>query len=124
MSEQDPIIVIGTGLAGYTLGKEIRKIDTEVPLLFITADDGRSYSKPMLSTGFTKDNTADDLAQADAGGMAEQLSASVRTMTSVTGIDTANQTIAIGDETIKYSKLVLGVGARCIEAPLEGDERF
>jgi len=117
----DPIIVIGTGLAGYNFGKEFRKLNAEAPLLFITADDGRSYSKPMLSTGFTKGSTADDLAMADAGTMAEQLKASIRTMTKVTAIDAANQTISLGSEKIKYSKLVLAVGAKCIEAPLQGD---
>lgn len=117
----DPVVVIGTGLAGYNFGKEFRKLDTTTPLLFITADDGRSYSKPMLSTGFTKGNTADDLAQADAGAMAEQLKASVRTMTRVTAIDAAGHQLVIGNEKIKYSKLVLAVGASCIQAPLTGD---
>jgi rubredoxin---NAD+ reductase len=117
----DPIIVVGTGLAGYNFGKEFRRLNTETPLLFITADDGRSYSKPMLSTGFTKGSTADELAMADAGAMAEQLKASIRTMTKVTAIDAANQVVVIGNEKIKYSKLVLAVGAKCIEAPLQGD---
>ena len=49
-----PVVIVGTGLAGYNLAKEWRKLDTETPLLLITADDGRSYSKPMLSTGFGK----------------------------------------------------------------------
>jgi len=117
----DPIIVIGTGLAGYNFGKEFRKLDSDTPLIYITADDGRSYSKPMLSTGFTKNKSADDLAMADAGAMAEQLKASIRTMTEVTAIDPANKQVVIGDEKVTYSKLVLGVGARCIEAPLKGD---
>jgi len=122
----DPIIVIGTGLAGYSFGKEFRKLNPDTPLHFVTSDDGRSYSKPMLSTGFTKGSTADELAMADAGAMAEQLKASIRTMTKVTAIDAANKTISIassdkGTEKIKYSKLVLAVGAKCIEAPLQGD---
>ena len=117
----DPIIVIGTGLAGYNFGKEFRRLNPDAPLLFISSDDGRSYSKPMLSTGFTKSTTADELAMADAGVMAEQLKASIRTMTRVTAIDAANHTVAIGSEKIKYSKLVLAVGAKCIEAPLQGD---
>jgi rubredoxin-NAD+ reductase len=74
----------------------------------------------MLSTGFTKNKGADDLAMADAGKMAEDLKASVRTMTRVTAIDPPSQTLSINDETIKYSKLVLAVGATCIEAPLSG----
>lgn len=117
----DPIIIIGTGLAGYTLGKEFRKYDKESPLLFITADDGRCYSKPMLSTGYAKNKSADDLAMSDAGQMAEQLNATVRTFATVTAIDAAAHEVAIGDEKIKYSKLVLAWGAECIEPPLAGD---
>lgn len=116
-----PIIVIGTGLAGYNFGKEFRRLNTETPLLYLTADDGRSYSKPMLSTGFTKGSSADQLAMADAGKMAEDLKASIRTHIQVTSIDAANHNIHIGNEKIAYSKLVLAVGANCIQAPLSGD---
>ena len=59
-----PVVIIGTGLAGYNLAKEWRKLDTQTPLLLITAYDGRSYSKPMLSTGFGKNKDAYGLAMA------------------------------------------------------------
>jgi rubredoxin-NAD+ reductase len=117
----DPIIIIGTGLSGYTLGKEFRKYDQEAPLLFITADDGRSYSKPMISTGYAKNKSADALAMADAGVMAEQLKASIRTFATVTAIDAANHEISLGDEKLRYSKLVIAWGAECIKPPLKGD---
>jgi rubredoxin-NAD+ reductase len=118
-----PVVILGTGLAGYGLAKEFRKHDAETPLILITADDGRSYSKPMLSTGYTRDQSADDLAQLDAGNMARSLKASVWTMTKVNEIDTANQLIKVGDaETaIHYSKLVLAVGAQVIQPPIAGD---
>ena len=118
-----PVVILGTGLAGYGLAKEFRKHDEETPLILITSDDGRSYSKPMLSTGFTKDHSADDLAQLDAGGMARMLKASVWTMTKVNDIDTANQLIKVGDAqtAIHYGKLVLAVGAEVIRPPIEGD---
>ena len=118
-----PVVILGTGLAGYGLAKEFRKHDSETPLILITSDDGRSYSKPMLSTGYTKGTEADDLAQMDAGGMGRQLKASVWTMTKVSEIDTANQLIKVGDaETaIHYGKLVLAVGADVIRPPIEGD---
>ncbi|MGC2958297.1 FAD-dependent oxidoreductase, partial [Pseudomonas aeruginosa] len=44
MSERAPLVIIGTGLAGYNQAREWRKLDGETPLLMITADDGRSYS--------------------------------------------------------------------------------
>ena len=61
-TNEKPIIILGSGLAGYTLAKEFRKLDAETPVTIISNDDGRSYSKPMLSAGFTKDKTAAALA--------------------------------------------------------------
>jgi rubredoxin-NAD+ reductase len=118
-----PVVILGTGLAGYGLAKEFRKYDDSTPLILITSDDGRSYSKPMLSTGYTKDHSANDLAQLDAGSMARILKASVWTMTRVNEIDTARQLIKVGDSqtVIHYGKLVLAMGADVIRPPIEGD---
>jgi len=118
-----PVVILGTGLAGYGVAREFRKHDPDTPLILITSDDGRSYSKPMLSTGYTKGQTPDDLAQMDAGSMARQLKASVWTMTRVKEIDTDNQLIKVGDaqSAIHYGKLVLAVGADVIRPPIEGD---
>lgn len=121
MTQDAPIVIIGTGLSGYSLAREIRKQDKDVPVLMITADDGHSYSKPMLSTGFTKGKTADELAQSDAAGMAEQLNIELRTHTTVTGLDPEGHCVLIGDERLVYSKLVLAWGADVIRIPLEGE---
>ncbi len=122
-TEHAAVVILGTGLAGYGVAKEFRKHDSETPLILITSDDGRSYSKPMLSTGYTKGTTPDDLAQADAGSMGQQLKASVWTMTRVNAIDTAKQLVKVGDAdtAIHYGKLVLAVGAEVIRPPIEGD---
>lgn len=116
-----PLVVIGTGLAGYNLVKEFRKQDAETPVIMITADDGRNYSKPMLSTGFTKDKTANDLAMADAATMADQLNIVVRTNTRVTDIDAKAHKVFIGEEPVDYSKLVLAWGAEPVSPRVEGD---
>ncbi len=118
-----PVVVIGTGMGGYYFAEEFRKHDKETPLVLVTADDGRWYSKPMLSTGYTKNSDAKKLTMNDSGGMATKLSASVWAMTKVTAIDTAKQLIKVGDaETaIHYGKLVLALGADVIRPPLSGD---
>ncbi|CAD5106267.1 NAD(P)/FAD-dependent oxidoreductase [Zestomonas carbonaria] len=116
-----PVVIVGTGLAGYNLAKEFRKLDVDTPLLLITADDGRSYSKPMLSTGFAKNKDADGLAMAEPGTMAEQLKAEVRTHTRITGIDPAHKRLWIGEEAVAYRDLVLAWGADTIRVPVEGD---
>jgi rubredoxin-NAD+ reductase len=116
-----PVVIVGTGLAGYNLAREFRKLDSQTPLLLISADDGRSYSKPMLSTGFGKHKDADGLSLAEPGAMAEQLQAEVRTHTRITGIDAGHQRLWIGDEAVPYRDLVLAWGAEVIRVPVEGD---
>jgi rubredoxin-NAD+ reductase len=116
-----PVVIIGTGLAGYNLAREFRKLDSETPLLLITADDGRSYSKPMLSTGFGKNKEADGLSMAEPGTMAEQLKAEVRTHTRVSGIDAGHKRLWIGEESVYYRDLILAWGAETVRVPVEGD---
>jgi len=116
-----PVVIIGTGLAGYNLAREFRKLDGETPLLLITADDGRSYSKPMLSTGFGKNKDADGLSMAEPGTMAEQLKAEVRTHTRISGIDPGHKRLWIGEESVIYRDLVLAWGAETVRVPIEGD---
>ncbi|MGY2398389.1 NAD(P)/FAD-dependent oxidoreductase [Pseudomonas sp. SDO5271_S396] len=116
-----PVVIIGTGLAGYNVAREFRKLDSETPLLLITADDGRSYSKPMLSTGFGKNKEADGLSMAEPGAMAEQLKAEVRTHTRVTGIDPGHKRLWLGEEAVAYRDLILAWGAETVRVPVEGD---
>ena len=116
-----PVVIIGTGLAGYNVAREFRKLDSETPLLLITADDGRSYSKPMLSTGFGKNKEADGLSMAEPGAMAEQLNAEVRTHTRVSGIDPGHKRLWIGEEAVAYRDLILAWGAETVRVPVEGD---
>ncbi|AHL73899.1 pyridine nucleotide-disulfide oxidoreductase [Stutzerimonas stutzeri] len=116
-----PLVIIGTGLAGYNLAREFRKLDSQTPLLLITADDGRSYSKPMLSTGFTMNKDADALGMTVAGTMAIQLNAEVRTHTRVTRLDPASRRVWIGNEPVPYRDLVIAWGAQTINVPVAGD---
>jgi rubredoxin-NAD+ reductase len=116
-----PVVIVGTGLAGYNLAREFRKLDSQTPLLLISADDGRSYSKPMLSTGFAKRQDADALVMAEAGAMAVQLDAQVRTHTQVTGLDPAQRRLWLDEEAVDYRDLVLALGADCVRVPVAGD---
>jgi len=116
-----PVVIVGTGLAGYNLAREFRKLDSETPLLLITADDGRSYSKPMLSTGFGKNKEADGLSMATPQAMAEQLKAEIRTHTRISGIDPGHKRLWIGEEAVPYRDLVLAWGAQTVQVPVEGD---
>ena len=107
-----PIVIIGSGMAGYAVVREFRKLNSEAPLLMITQDDGTSYSKPMLSTGFTKAKSAKDLAMASASDMSEQLNLSIRTHAKVESIDTSAKELTVDGTRVSYDKLVLATGAQ------------
>jgi rubredoxin-NAD+ reductase len=117
-----PLIVIGTGLAGYNLIKEFRKLDADREVIMLTSDDGRQYSKPMLSTGFSKLKDDNGLAMNDAGAMAVQLKVEIRTFQTITKIDADNKMVYVNDEAIAYSELVLSLGAAPINLPIKGTE--
>ncbi len=68
-----PIVIVGSGLAGYTLLKEFRKRDTRTPVTLVTADGGAFYSKPNLSNALAAGRTAAALAGASAEKLAADL---------------------------------------------------
>jgi len=115
-----PIIIIGSGLAGYNTAKELRKLDTTTPLVVIASDSSSFYSKPMLSNAIASKKTPSAIALNTPAQMAEQLKGSVRANSRVDAIDTAAHTLKIGDETLHYSKLVLALGADQIRLPISG----
>ena len=116
-----PLIIVGTGLAGYTVAREFRKLDKTRPLLMVTADDGGFYSKPMLSNALAQGKTAQQLASHSATQMAAQLTASIVTGTRVLGIDGINRKIATSAGQFEYGQLVIAAGAAPIKLPLQGD---
>ena len=116
-----PIVIIGTGLAGYTTARELRKLDTDTPLELITNDDGHFYSKPMISNALGREQQAMDLPTGDAAKMASDLDARIRTRTRVDAIDLPAKRLHLNGETLSYSRLVLALGADPVRLELAGD---
>jgi rubredoxin-NAD+ reductase len=116
-----PIVIVGSGLAGYTLLKEIRKRDAETPVTLVTADDGAFYSKPNLSNAFATHRNAAALASASAEKMAADQKATVLAHTRVTAIDTAGRRLRTEKGELGYARLVLALGADPFAHGLAGD---
>ncbi len=115
------IVIIGSGLAGYTLIREIRKLDKVAPITLITREPGYFYSKPMLSTALASKKEASQLITTASEGMASQLDILTLSETDVSAIDTAAQKLQTSAGPISYRKLVLALGADQIRIPLEGN---
>jgi rubredoxin-NAD+ reductase len=115
-----PIVIIGSGLAGYTLARELRKLDADAPLVIVSSDHGGFYSKPMLSNALGQKKSADALLLKTPQQMAGELKAEVRAHVTVDGIDTQRKQILLDGAPLTYGKLVLALGADPMRLPLQG----
>ncbi|QFT56131.1 FAD-dependent oxidoreductase [Microbulbifer sp. THAF38] len=123
-----PLVIIGTGLAGYNLALEFRKHDRTSPLMLISSDDGTFYSKPLLSASLSHGKTASQLCQASAEEMARRLNAQILVHTHVISISPHSRALTLRQEAgghtanMHYDRLVLATGAQCRKLPaIAGD---
>lgn len=112
----DGVVILGSGLGGYSLAREFRKLDSQTPLTVITADGGEAYSKPMLSAAFAQGKDAAALVQKSAEQAADDLSARILTRRRVLAIHRQAKTLMVrrpdgAEQEIPYGRLVLAIGA-------------
>lgn len=113
-----PIIIVGSGFAAWQLVKAMRRQNAQQPILLITADDGCDYNKPDLSHIFTRQTEADNMVRADAATLAAELDIEILTQTRVTALEPKQHLLHTASATLRYSKLVLTVGAHSVIPPL------
>lgn len=120
-----PIIIVGSGMAGYTLAREFRKLDAEQELVMICADDAVNYAKPTLSNALVGKKAPEHIGLGDAEKMSTQLNMRIEKDTWVKSIDAINHQLVIEQQgqssTQEYSKLILAVGANPIRLAIAGD---
>ena len=120
-----PIVIIGSGMAGYTLAREFRKLNPEQALVMISADDAVNYAKPTLSNALAGNKAPEQIPLGDAAKMSAQLSMDILSDTVVTAIDPDQHELTLehNGQTRQqpYSKLILAVGANPIRLAIGGD---
>ena len=117
----NPIIVLGSGLAGYTVVRELRKLNKDIPITLVSRDSGDYYSKPMLSNAFAQNKDAASLVLTRAADMAKQLNINLLAETEVHAINRVGKQLDTTSGMLTYDKLVLALGADPICIPLQGD---
>ena len=120
-----PIVIIGSGMAGYTLAREFRKLNPDHELLMICADDAVNYAKPTLSNALVGNKAPEQIPLGDADKMATQLNMQIQTLTWVKEIHADRHELITekdGQQQVQaYSKLILAVGANPIRLAIAGD---
>lgn len=109
--ENQHIIIIGSGMAGYLLAQSIRQQSKLAKITLITERDGRFYPKPMLSTAIYHKKTPASIETASAKEMAEKYKINIVVNTKVDVIDTDKSEVKMGARVERYDKLVLATGS-------------
>ena len=116
-----PIIVLGSGLAGYSVIRELRKLNTSVPITLITRDSGDYYSKPMLSNAFAQGKDAASLIITPASAMAKQLDITLLAHTEIRTISRLDKKLDTSSGELEYDKLIMALGADPVRITLQGN---
>ncbi|WP_422342722.1 NAD(P)/FAD-dependent oxidoreductase [Parasphingorhabdus sp.] len=115
------IVVVGSGLAGFGVLRELRRLSPEAKLTSVTLEEGHFYSKPALSTALAKGKAAEALITSDAGKMVTQLKLDARIGREAEAIDRAGRALCTTGGPIPYDSLVLAIGALPVRPPIEGN---
>ena len=113
-----PLIIVGTGMAGYGLLRALRQIDRKMAVSLYTCDDGAAYSKFQLACALARGRDAGDLVLATAEQMAHRFDASVHARSRVRGLDRARHLLITDSGAQRYHRVVLAVGAEPIRPRL------
>jgi rubredoxin---NAD+ reductase len=115
------IVVVGSGLAGFGVLRELRKLSPDARLTTVTLEDGHFYSKPALSTALAKGKTSDTLITSSAEKMIAQLKLNARIGREAESIDRKGKALCTTGGPILYDKLVLAMGATPFRPEIDGD---
>lgn len=110
-THEQGVVIIGAGLAGWSVVDALRTLNKDIPITLICADLGDRYHKPMLSVAISQGKTAQELVRTTAVQSAKDNQITLLANTVVTSIDTATQTVHTSSDSISYDHLVLAIGA-------------
>jgi rubredoxin-NAD+ reductase len=118
---RQPIVIIGSGYAGYGLAQALRRADPQVEIRVLTQESGHLYSKPALSIGLAQGKSAALLSGESALAIEQRLKIRVYPHCTVERIDSAARRLYTNIGEMDYGQLVLASGAAPIRLPIEGD---
>ncbi|WP_029003062.1 FAD-dependent oxidoreductase [Azorhizobium doebereinerae] len=105
------IVIVGAGIAGWSVAEAIRAHDADVPLTLVTACAGDAYHKPELSIALGRGLTPERLRREAGADKAARLGVRLMADTFAIGLDPARRRLRTTRGTLAYAHLVLAQGA-------------
>ena len=112
LNDQPGIIVIGAGIAGWTMVEAIRQLDPRCPIILVTACHGDVYHKPELSLAIGRQLDATQVIREQAASAATRLGVNLVANTFVVGVSTTTKTIRTTRGTFPYTQLIIAQGSK------------
>ena len=113
--------LIGSGIAAWTVARELRKRNPAHTIRMITANSGDFYSKPMLSNALASGKTPQTLVMNSANALASQQTIELINHTTVEQINRETKTVSTTQGEFAYDRLVLALGASPIQLLIQGN---
>lgn len=107
------IIIIGAGIAGWSVVEAIRERDTQVPITLVCACSGDRYHKPELSVALSRGLTKQKLVRETGTKAAERLGIRLLNHTFAMGLLPKLRQLRTTRGTLQYTQLVMAQGSRC-----------
>ena len=124
-SQALPLVIVGAGLAAWTVARELRKLDTQRRIVMLSSDSADFYAKPTLSNALAQKRSAEQLVTTPAAKMAETLQVQLLSHSRALSLDTVARMLSYEDalgqpQQLRYADLVLATGADPIRLPMAG----
>jgi len=111
MTEQDPFVIIGGGLAGAKAAETLRDEGFDGPVVLLGDESEVPYERPPLSKDYLLGKKPRESAYVHPAEWYAENSVDLRTGVSVAAIERPTNTVIVEGGTQHYDKLLLATGA-------------
>ncbi|MFI9652108.1 FAD-dependent oxidoreductase [Guyparkeria halopsychrophila] len=117
----DSVVIIGAGVAGWTVAEQLRARDPDRPITLISNDEAAAYTKPGLSMAISQGRAPTDLIEQSGPTKAAALGITLQPNTAVLALNTDGKRLLTTRGPVHYGDLVLALGARQRFRAFDGD---
>jgi 3-phenylpropionate/trans-cinnamate dioxygenase ferredoxin reductase subunit len=112
MAAQDPMVVVGGGLAGAKAAQTLREEGYDGGLVILAEEAERPYERPPLSKEYLNGSKERDVIYVHDAGWYGEHDVELRTGVRAVGLDPAGHTVELdGGERLPYRAVLLATGA-------------
>jgi rubredoxin-NAD+ reductase len=111
-SKEPGIVIIGAGIAGWSVAEAIRKENIDIPITLVSACNGDRYHKPELSVAISRGLNGEKLIKETAVQAGKRLGVKLLTKTFAVSINPSINELRTTRGSIQYTQLILAQGAK------------